>query len=93
MESDFDSIQDRNAFEQALYNLLSDFLTERELHPTESLLAVHPQSREIRIGVPGEFSEDWECYDLPPFFQDEDGVTEPDCDAIADLAASFFFIR
>ena len=93
MKSDFDSIQNRNAFEQETYNLLADFLEEKELHPAESVLAVNKHSREVSIGALAEFSDDWECHNLESFFCEEEGETIPCCDAIADLAASFFFIR
>lgn len=93
MKSDFARIQERNAFEEELTDFLSDFLAEKDLYPTESVLAVHARSRELRIGVPAEFSRAWECRELAPFFRDEDGETVPDCDAVADLAASLFFIR
>lgn len=88
-----DRIQDRNAFEEELTDFLSDFFDERDLHPADSVLAVHSRSRELRIGVPADFSGAWECYALPPLSREEDGEPVPDCDAVAEIAASFFFIR
>ena len=93
MKSDLDRIQDRNAFEQETYNLLSDFLEERELYPEGLVLAVNKHSREVSIGALAEFSDAWECHNLESFFCEEEGETIPCCDAIADLAAYFFFIR
>lgn len=93
MKSDLDRIQDRNAFENEVTDFLFEVLAEKDRHPAESLLAIHPQSRELRVGVSGEFSSDWNCYELDSFFQNEDGLTEPDCDAIADFAASYVFVR
>lgn len=88
-----DCIQQRNAFEEELTDFLSEFLAEKDLHSADSVLAVHSRSRELRIGVPAEFSRAWECYELAPLFREEDGETVPDCDAVSDIAASFFFVR
>lgn len=93
MRSAFARIQDRNAFEEELTDFLYEILAERELHPAESVLAVHSRSRELRIGVPADFSRAWERYELAPLFREEDGETVPDCDAVSDIAASFFFVR
>lgn len=89
MKSDFDHIQDRNAFEEEHI----DFLAEKDLYLAESVFAVYARSRELHVGVPAEFSCAWKCRELAPFFRDEDGETVPDCDAVADLAASLFFVR
>lgn len=87
------SIQQLRRFEENLTDFLCEFLEEKELHASESVLAVHSRSRELRIGVPAEFSRAWECYELAPLFREEDGETVPDCDAVSDIAASFFFVR
>lgn len=88
-----DCIRERNAFEEKLTDFLSEFSAEKDLHPAETVLAVHVRSRELRVGVPAEFSRAWECYELASFFREENGEIVPDCDAVADLSASFFFIR
>lgn len=93
MRQSFDRVQDRTAFEEELTDFLSGFISERELYPPESVLAVHSRSRELCIGVPDDFSRAWELYELAPLFREEDGETVPDCDAVSDIAASFFFIR
>lgn len=93
MRQSLDRVQDRKAFEEELTGFLSDFITERELYPSKSVLAVHSRSRELLIGVPEDFSRAWELYELPPLFREEDGEIVPDCDAVSEIAASFFFIR
>lgn len=93
MRQSLDRVQDRKAFEEELADFLSDFIAARELYPSESVLAVHSRSRELRIGVPSDFSSAWELYELSPLFRDEDGETVPDCDAVSDIASSFFFFR
>lgn len=93
MRSAFARIQDRNAFEEELTDFLYEILAERELHPAESVLAVHSRSRELRIGVPADFFRIWECRELESFFREEDGETVPDCDVVANLVASLFFVR
>lgn len=93
MRQSLDRVQDRSAFEEELTDFLSDFIAEKELYPSESVLAVHSRSRELRIGVHADFSSAWELYELSPLFREEDGETVPDCDAVSEIAASFFFVR
>lgn len=94
MRQSLDRVQDRSAFEEELTDFLSDFIAERELYPSESVLAVNSRSREIRIGVPEDFSRAWELYNLAQLFRDEEAIgIVPDCDAVSEIAASFFFIR
>lgn len=93
MRQSFDRVQDRAAFEEELTDFLSDFIAERKLYPSEAVLAVHSRSRELRIGVPDDFSSAWELYNLAQLLRDEEGETVPDCDAVSEIAASFFFIR
>ena len=93
MRQSLDRVQDRTAFEEELTDFLADFIAARELYPFEYVLAVHSRSRELRIGVPEDFSRAWELYNLAHLFRDEEGETVPDCDAVSDVAASFFFVR
>lgn len=94
MRQSFDRVQDRSAFEEELTDLLADFISARKLFPSESVLAVHSRSRELRIGVPADFSRAWELYELPPLFRFEEAIgIVPDCDAVSEIAASFFFVR
>lgn len=93
--SDYSSYTERDAFNEALCNLVEEFLQDKDAYPDDTVLAINNKTMEIELGTPTVFISGWESYPIQNFIrinEDNSGV-EVDIDATHELASSYFFVR
>ena len=93
--SDLSSYTERDAFNEALCNLVEEYLQEKDAHPTDTVLAVNSKTKKIELGTKAEFAASWEIYPIENLIRDNEDNSgkEADIDATFDIASSFYFVR
>ena len=93
--SDYSSYIQRDAFNEALCNLVEEYLQDKDAYPHDTVLAVNSKTMEIEIGTQADFVTGWETYPIQSLIRNnEDNLgKEADIDATPELASSYFFIR
>lgn len=88
-----DRIQDIRAFEEQIADLIELYIKNGDAHfMPNSVLQIETKAMEVSIGTALEFP--WvDNIDLDALIRFEDGVREPDGDAINELASKYFFVR
>jgi len=93
--SDYSSYTERDAFNEALCNLVEEYLQEKDARSTDTVLAINAKTKKIELGTKTEFAAGWETYPIENLIRDneENSGTEADIDATFEIASSFFFVR
>ncbi len=88
-----DRIQDLRAFEEQITDLIDDYINNSDTnYMPNSVLQIETKEMSVSIGTALEFP--WvDNINLDTLIRFEDGVREPDCDAINELASKYFFVR
>lgn len=88
-----DSIQDLRAFDNHIFEVVQDFLDNKDTYSSDSVLSINAKTKEVSVDSPGD-CENCNQYALTSLIRtDEQGVFEPDCDATYDLASQYYFVR
>lgn len=93
--SDYSSYTERDAFNEALCNLVEEYLQEKDARTTDTVLAVNTKTKKIELGTKTVFAAGWETYPIGNLIRDNEDNTgkEADIDATFEIASSFFFVR
>ena len=93
--SDYSSYTKRDAFNEALCNLVEEYLQEKDARTTDTVLAVNAKTKKIELGTKTEFAAGWETYPIGNLIREneDNSGTEADIDATFEIASSFYFVR
>ena len=85
----------RNAFNEALYEMVEEFLQEIDIRASDTVLAVNTKTLEIGLGIKSEFAAGWETYPIDTLIRNnaENTGKEVDTDATFEIASSFYFVK
>jgi hypothetical protein len=93
--SDYSSYTERDAFNEALCNLVEEYLQDKDVYSEDTVLAIKSKTMEIELGSQTDFIKGWETYPIQSLIrnnEDNSGI-EVDIDATHELASSYFFVR
>ncbi|OIP82239.1 MAG: hypothetical protein AUK44_08250 [Porphyromonadaceae bacterium CG2_30_38_12] len=92
--SDYSSYTERDASNEALCNLVEEYLQEKDARSTDTVLAINAKTKKIELGHKTEFAAGWETYPIENLIRDneENSGKEADIDATFEIASSFFFV-
>ena len=93
--SDYSSYTERDAFNEALCNLVEEYLQDKDAYPDDTVLAVNSKTMEIELGIQADFIHGWETYSIQSLIRnnEDNSGKETDIDATHELASSYFFVR
>jgi hypothetical protein len=93
--SDYSSYTERDTFNEALCNLVEEYLQDKDTYPDDTVLAVNSKTMEIELGTQADFVTDWETYSIQSLIRnnEDNSGKEADIDAAHELASSYFFVR
>ncbi len=93
--SDYSSYTERDNFNEALCNLVEEYLQEKDARTTDTVLAVNAKTKKIELGTKTEFAAGWETYPIGNLIREneDNSGTEADIDATFEIASSFYFVR
>jgi len=93
--SDYSSYTERDAFNEALCNLVEEYLQDKDAYPDDTVLAVNRKTMEIQLGTQADFVPDWETYAIQSLIRnnEDNSGKEVDIDATHELASSYYFVR
>jgi hypothetical protein len=93
--SDYSSYTERDTFNEALCNLVEDFLQDKDAYPADTVLAINEKTMEIELGVQANFIKGWNTYAIQSLIRnnEDNSGQEADIDATHELASSYFFVR
>jgi len=93
--SDYSSYTERDAFNEALCNLIEEYLQDQNIYPVETVLAINTKTMEIELGAESVFDSQWEKYSLATLIRINEDNTgkEADIDATHELASKYYFVR
>jgi len=87
MFDEFSTIQDLNAFENEIFNVLYKYCKNRDAYPNNAVLAINPMSLNILIDEPTHLSG-FENYEIEQIISND----EPDPIAINEIARRYIFV-
>jgi len=93
--SDYSSYIERDTFNESLYNLVEEYLQDKDAYPTDTLLAINNSTMEINLGIQADFLVGWETYPIQSLIRnnEDNSGKEVDIDATHEIASSHFFVR
>lgn len=93
--SDYSSYTERDAFNEALCNLVEEYLQDKDAYPADVVLAINSKTMEIELGERADFITGWETYPIQSLIRnnEDNSGKEADIDATQELASSYFFVR
>lgn len=93
--SDYSSYTERDAFNEALCNLVEEYLQDKDAYPADTVLAINSKTMEIKLGKPADFGTGWEACPIQSLIRNNENNSgeEADIDATYELASSNFFVR
>lgn len=93
--TDYSTCKERNAFDQAIYDLVNEYLQDSSFYPDNAYFAINIASKEIQIGALQEFDTNWKTYSIEKLLRDneEKKAKEVDIDVTFDIASEYFFVR
>ncbi|MDD4994029.1 MAG: hypothetical protein PHR83_17545 [Paludibacter sp.] len=93
--SDYGSYTERDAFNEALCNLVEEYLQDKDAYPADTVLAINSKTMEIELGTQTDFVTNWETYPIQSLIRnnEDNSGKEADIDATHELASSYFFVR
>ena len=90
----YSSYTERDAFNEALFNTISDYLKEKDSYSTNAVLAINKKSKVTEYGEPADFDTKWDIYSPEKFIRTGDNnETEHDIDETFELASQYYFVR
>jgi len=92
---DYSSHTERDAFNEALCNLVEEYLQDKEAYRTDTILAINSKTTEIQLGVKSDYLIGWDTFPIENLIRDNEDNTgkEADIDATFELASSYFFVH
>lgn len=93
--SDLSSYTERDAFNEALCNLVEEYLQDKDAYPADTVLAIKEKTMEIELGEQANFIKGWNTYAIQSLIRnnEDNSGQEADIDATHELASSYFFVR
>lgn len=93
--SDLSTYTKRDAFNEALFNVVEEYLNEKNAHSTETVLAINRKTKATKLGLKSEFTPGWELYPIGNLVRlsEDDETEEVDIDVTFEIASSFYFVR
>ena len=93
--SDLSSYTERDAFNEALCNLVEEYLQDKNSYPDDTLLAINGKTMEIELGTQADFVTGWETYPIQSLIRnnEDNSGKEADIDATHELASTYYFVR
>ena len=93
--SDYSSYTERDAFNEALCNLVEEFLQDKDAYSEETVLAINSKTMEIELGTKTDFLTGWDTFAIQNLIRnnEDNSGQEADIDAIHELASSYLFVR
>lgn len=93
--SDYSSYTERDAFNEALCNLVEEYLQDKDVYSEDTVLAIKSKTMEIELGSQTDFIKGWETYPIQSLIRnnEDNSGKEADIDATHELASSYFFVR
>ena len=93
--SDYSSYTERDAFNEALCNLVEEYLQDKDVYSEDTVLAIKSKTMEIELGTTADFITGWETYPIQSLIRnnEDNSGKEADIDATHELASSYFFVR
>ena len=93
--SDYSSYTEIDAFNEALCNLVEEYLQDKDAYPANTVLAINGKTMEIELGTPTDTLAGWETYAIQSLIRNNENNSgqEADIDATHELASSYFFVR
>lgn len=93
--SDYSTYAERDAFNEALCNLVEEYLQESDARPENTVLAINAKTLEIELGTNADFKAGWETYPIQSLIRnnEDNSAKEADIDATHELASSYHFVR
>nr|WP_320037607.1 hypothetical protein [uncultured Bacteroides sp.] len=93
--TDYSTCKERDAFDQAIYDLINEYLQDSSFYPDNAYLAINTASKEIQIGALQEFDANWKTYPIEELLRENEDKTtkEVDIDVTFDIASEYFFVR
>lgn len=93
--SNYSSNTERDAFNEALCNLVEEYLQDKDAYPTDTVLAINRKTMEIELGATTDFITGWETSPIQSLIRNnkDNSGKEADIDATHELASSYFFVR
>lgn len=88
-----DTIQDLRAFDAQIFETVQEFLSNKDTYAVDVVLAISAKTKNISIASPS-YCAKCDLYSIASLVRtDEQGNTEPDCDATYSLASQYYFVR
>lgn len=88
-----DRIQDLKRFEEQIFDVLQEYIDNKEDYPNDAVLIVRNSNHEVSIDSQDEFPK-CTTYEIENYLRSDDaGDIEPDIDAVNELASKYFFVR
>jgi hypothetical protein len=92
--SDYSSYAKRDAYNEAIFNKINEYLEEKDIYSANAVLAINKKSKEIEYGEPAEFDIKWDVYTLGSIIRSgENGELEPNVDETFELASKYYFVK
>ena len=93
--SDYSNYTERDAFNEALCNLVEEYLQDKDVYSEDTVLAIKNKTMEIELGSQTNFITGWETYPIQSLIRnsEDNSGKEADIDATHELASSYFFVR
>ncbi len=92
--SDYCSVQDRNDFNEKIFEIIQEYLNNTDSYQKEVGISIEPRTLALDLCTKDDCTPNLDWYDINNLItEDEDGNMEPDCDATYDLASSDCFIE
>jgi len=93
--SDLSTYTKRDAFNETLYNMVEEYLNEKDAHPAETVLAINRKTKATKLGTKTEFTAGWELFPIDKLIRinEDDEAEEVDIDATFEIASSIYFVR
>ena len=93
--SDYSSYTERDTFNEALCNLVEEYLQDKDAYSEDTLLAINSKTLEIKLGTQADFVPSWETYAIESLIRNNDNNSgkEADIDTTHELASSYFFLH
>lgn len=88
-----DRIQDLKRFEEQIFDVLHEYIDNKEDYPNDAVLIVSNSNHKVSIDSKDE-SPKCATYGIENYLRSDDaGDIEPDVDAVNELASKYFFVR
>ncbi|WP_321518554.1 hypothetical protein [uncultured Bacteroides sp.] len=93
--TDYSTCKERDAFDQAVYDLVNEYLQDSFFYPDNAYLAINAASKEMQIGALQEFDANWITYPIEELLRENEDnkKKEVDIDVTFDIASEYFFVR